>query len=402
MSEKKKLSPDAARNLKIIAGAGVVCLLIGGAVVTASVKKNEVSAGASSIPPVREETSATGPRILPEGYAKMVDDKHIEQAEAASKSGASYVPEPTGDFKAAPTALDFPAAPASVAAEKEAANGGLSLQQPGLSTQANYAPAYTPVAGYQNGTPQATMAAYQVEKMAQYSQLVSAWGSDSAFSDSKEVRAAFKDVPASASASSAGAPARADTEKLIMQAGQDCYAEIDMAINTDEPSKVFAIARSGKIKGATLIGDAIKNINDTVSINFTTISMPGRQAASIVAIAVDPLTGRGALTGDVNHKIIERFIIPMAAAAVGKYGELVSKQGSVVVPMAGGIPGMGGQNNIALTQNLNAQQLRTASIAEGTKIATSAMAAQAAIAKPATSLPNGVGIMVRFVSDLKM
>lgn len=178
-----------------------------------------------------------------------------------------------------------------------------------------------------------------------------------------------------------------------LQAGQTAMVEISTKINTDRPLVVFGNIVSGKLKGNVLIGAASRNEDDSVSVSFNKISTSGENGKTypIVAIALDPITGESGLTGDVNHKIMQRFILPMAAVAIGTYGQLIAQTNQTTTTTG----------NISVTQQNRVDTNRVVQASAGaaaTQAATQFNKGAAAV--PATTLPANLLIEVKFIEDV--
>jgi intracellular multiplication protein IcmE len=78
---------------------------------------------------------------------------------------------------------------------------------------------------------------------------------------------------------------------------------------------------SGKYAGAQVYAMGYKRISNSVDLTFTFMKWKSH-AYKITAKAVDPLTMRTALSGEVNNRYFSRIIIPAIAGGIGRTGQL--------------------------------------------------------------------------------
>jgi type IV secretory pathway VirB10-like protein len=189
-------------------------------------------------------------------------------------------------------------------------------------------------------------------------------------------------------------PVTESNDLMIIKTGEKIYVNIETAINTDEPSNVFGKVLSGQARGWTIIGKAVQNPNYTVSVTFETLALPSGTSVAIKAMAIDPNTGRTSVQGDVNHKILDRFIIPVIAGGLGTYGDIMGRQGttSTINPLTG--------TTGTVSSNMTTSQVRNAAIGGGVKNVTAVITAEAAKEKPSTSTDKNLGIEVVFLQEV--
>lgn len=194
-------------------------------------------------------------------------------------------------------------------------------------------------------------------------------------------------------------PQQADQEqaktasKMLVKSGEKVFVQIDTAINTDEPSPVSATIISGAATGYGLFGTSRHNPNNTVSIEFTRMTLPSGYSVPVAAYALDPKTGRTSVSGSVDYKIFERFVLPALAAGIGKYGEIIAQQGeqTITAPLAGAT---------TTTQSATRQQMRDAAIGAGIGQMTEVLSANAAAAKPAVTTDRNLGLEIVFMQEV--
>ncbi|MBJ7262844.1 MAG: conjugal transfer protein TraO [Burkholderiaceae bacterium] len=109
-------------------------------------------------------------------------------------------------------------------------------------------------------------------------------------------------------------------------------------IDTDENSVVSAYVPSGPYAGAEVFAMGYKRLNTTVDMTFTSMQWKGH-AYKITAKPVDLDTGRTALSGEVNNRYFERIILPAIAGGIGNTGQLFARANSetVITPQGGAV-----------------------------------------------------------------
>lgn len=203
-------------------------------------------------------------------------------------------------------------------------------------------------------------------------------------------------IPPTVAASSV-VQASAD-DVMVIKTGERVYVNIDTSINTDQSPELFGQILSGRARGWTLFGRATQNTDYTVGINFDTVSLPDGRSMPITAMAIDPETGGLSVSGNVNHKIFERFVIPVLAGGAGKYGDLMSQVGTTytpnsITPIIPGVPG-------TITNNMNMSQVRNAAIGGGVKNLADSLSTQSKGVKPSTTTKRNLGIEVIFLKEV--
>lgn len=188
----------------------------------------------------------------------------------------------------------------------------------------------------------------------------------------------------------------ATAKTLVMRAGESIYANINMSINTDEPSIVMANILGGKLSGGMIFGKAVLNSNDTVTITFDKISLPEKQQTSFSGVAIDPRTGRSSLTGTVNKKIFTRYVLPITSTIAGSYAQLLAKQSTQqTTTLATTL--MPGNTFTGLV--MTPQQTRDLMTAEAIKTLGGVITATSAAAKPVVTFPNDLNVEVKLTAD---
>lgn len=235
-------------------------------------------------------------------------------------------------------------------------------------------------------------------KMTRVIQIAEYLAKNDEFSPIKPSGSWIKDTPAPAASAPVSSPAETQTlakanEVMMIKSGEKVYVNIETAIDTDEPSKVLGQVLSGKARGWPIFGKATQNPNYTVSLTFDKIVLPNGKAVPIDAMAIDPNTGRTSVQGTVDHKIFDRFVLPMVAGGLGAYGDLMSKVGTTTT-VNGTIT--------TVSNNMDMAQVRNAAMGSGVKTVASNITSESAKAKPSTSTKMNLGIEVIFMQEVMM
>lgn len=370
MSEKKQFDPAAKRNLLII--GGVMALAVISSIIILG----------DDPPPAEQSQIQTGDRATteggtkPPGYDQMAAQEEAERAKQAAAAGESYIPSLAFDAQPASGAASSPSQPNDFDHQLPPPPSPADLDAARLSAQRD--------AQAQSVALSRKMAAWQaLNEELTFQPSVKGAEYKPATAPQQAVAVAAATV---ASQQTPSAPA-----KMLHQAGESLYAEIDMAIHTDEPSVVFAKVLSGKVRGATLFGAARLNPNNTVTIEFDKMSMPGKPQMSFRGVVVDSTTGRAALSGKTNLKIFSRYILPVLSSAAGKYSELLSKQGQTSTVVAGGV---------VTNSSMTSQQIRDATATAAIQQMAGAVAQNAADEKPSVELPDKLSVEVKLMQDI--
>lgn len=371
----KEIDPSAKRNLLIVVG------VIASAVVLSVV----VMSGDAPPPPSSQSYIPQGGAAVmesdgakPEGYDKLARQEEEERAKNAALNGQSYLPTLT--------------VPVSANSNNYGASG--SRNGDGLIDQK--------IASEQPAPPTKTPDQIRLEaqsnetrQQAIFSRKMAAWAALNEtlrYEPSVRGQEVLPSAAARPSQPPTGQPpvASAPTQ-ILMQAGDSLYASIDMSVNTDEPSVVFATVLSGKLKNSMLFGAARLNPNETITIEFDKISMPGKAQAAFRGVVIDSGTGRAALSGTVNRKIFTRYIMPIAASVAKTYGDLLAKQGQTSTIVAGGA---------VTSSTMTNQQISDAALASGITSVTGAIAENAQNSSASVELPNKLSVEVKLMQDV--
>ncbi|HET9646207.1 MAG TPA: conjugal transfer protein TraO [Burkholderiaceae bacterium] len=139
--------------------------------------------------------------------------------------------------------------------------------------------------------------------------------------------------------SPAGTPVKGHEDLLgeTIVSGYDLVpATLRTNIDTDESSVVEAYIPAGPYAGARLFAPGYKRMGNSVDMTFNAMSWRGR-TYKVTAKAVDEITMRSTLSGEVNNRYFSRILVPALARGLAKAGQLYEQSGTqaVVSPLGG-------------------------------------------------------------------
>jgi intracellular multiplication protein IcmE len=331
---------------------------------------------ASRTPTLPQVPSAPGGPAENENYVKITEKVNQENADRARASGASSVatltgvPRPTDAFAPPPAAKPPVVVPPVVPVQQPAAQGAQAAQP---------AP----------GRDEALMQAMQ----AQMRTLFTAWTPVKAHIVTADLPPAGQRATDSAADQAAkSAAAQAAKGVTFMPAGKISYARTITAVSSDQPgSPVLVEILDGPAKGGRAIGK-FERQDERLVVTFNKLSLPSGRTATIDAIAVSPDTAEASIASDVDHHIVTRFVLPIAASFIEGYGQSIARAGQTVVnsPFGGATTTYG-----ALSGR---QEIFTAAGTAGKTAA--GIITQAAPKGPTVSLSQGVAIGILFLSEV--
>lgn len=135
--------------------------------------------------------------------------------------------------------------------------------------------------------------------------------------------------------------------------------ELASPVDTYKTNYTSARIVAGKLAGALLTG-TVKVYEEGVQSHFTGMRFNG-QYYQIDAIALDERTSTDALEARVDRRYLERFVFPVAMAAVGAYSQAKAERGSTVIVSPNGSVGVE-------TPAPSSEQARNAGISAGIRI----------------------------------
>ncbi len=185
----------------------------------------------------------------------------------------------------------------------------------------------------------------------------------------------------------------AKTGPTVAKTGDIAAAYLIGPIDTDRPSKVLAKVGAGPLANAELIGEATR-ANEVVNVKFTRMSFMAK-TYEVDAQAVD-VNYSTAMEGDVNHKYLTRFGIPILVAMLTGYGQVLQNSANTVTVNPFG--GTTTQSN----PNPGNRQIIGAAVGQGAQAIGSQIASQAfqAAAQPQVIIPAETPIGILFLADV--
>lgn len=351
LSGKKRLDPGFKRNMIIIGGVAlaglvaVVLMMSVGRKNAGEVKPSSVNVGAGSGRVPNAE--------LPPAMEAMLLEKEGQESNEAAKRGKSYVPadpRPTQPVEQPPVA-------------------------PRVMGSAYAQDAYM---GQGQGDSVNRVEAYQRQREGLERQLegLIAVTSPGAVSVRQRVDSQDKQISqADARAGSAGTAATTaqrasdstgERGQPVIKGHYIAAAVLANKLDVPAGKPVYASAKiqAGPMAGAFLTGAATV-VNEGLELRFDKMSFQGK-FYQVNVTALDEQTAANALSGNVDRRVLQRWVMPVAMATVGKFFEAKSQTGTTIVNVGGGIQGP--------TQGIQApppseEQARAAGVSAGIAIA---------------------------------
>ena len=121
---------------------------------------------------------------------------------------------------------------------------------------------------------------------------------------------------------------------VLLPAAEIAYAQLLTEANSDIPGPIIAQIASGPLSGNRVIG-SFSVEKDLLVLNFETIIVNGESIA-INAIALDPTTTLPGMATEVNHRYLQRIVLPMAAAFVEGAASAIAESGTTTITIDSG------------------------------------------------------------------
>lgn len=304
---KKKLFKDGrSRTIFIVTGAVTVLAMGSGLMLSGKGAEQGLNSG---VAPVASVNSAPGGNTAPR-YQQYVKDENNDRAEEAEATGGSAIPTIfTG----------------STVDEEPFIVEDESPVTPAASTQQTQSPTQATQQTYQAPVPREPSKAMAAQMKA----LMGSWSRDieTASGNFQVVQKDVVDDVVITGDDGQGDSAPV-TEPPLYRAGSMISAVIDTELSSDYPGKVRATIVSGPLRGAYVIG-SFKRQQDTVLLEFSTLSLPSKGSQAVSMVAVDPHTGNSGIQSDVDYHTLYRYASLMGGVLVrslGVYGELTAQE----------------------------------------------------------------------------
>jgi hypothetical protein len=340
----RTVDPGFKRNMKIIGGFVVVVAVIVLFLVMTAGGSEKPSGGARVVSIDQGMSTGQAKGEIEQTPAMQAKLQQIQQAEAAEakKEGRSYVPtESIGRLEPVEPPAPPPTPSTMQVAQNNMQTGGMSQEQlqsirEGLRTQlAMIVPTQV-----QSGAPRQSLS-FRDERAAQ--------------SGPATTQPASPAATAGLSNQSAGPVIVPPLEIVAAKLANPITAIMG------KPSYASAIIMAGPLKGAFLTGTSTLNENETIETTFTTMRL-GNKGYKVDAIILDEQTADAGVKGDVDRRILQRYVLPVAVAAAQGYFTASAQTGSTVLAVSTGTAAIG-------QPPPTSEQARNAGIAAGLGIA---------------------------------
>lgn len=314
---------DVGRQGKVVVAAVIVGVAAVGYVAATwlasdTQKKSHVSA---------VQTTAPGtPTSESEHYAQVLDRYNKEKASTAEQTGSSYLSVLSSRANDVPEQGGTTAQPQPQTQE---------APSPTFPQQVSQVPAYQQPPAQQNWR-QDPQFAKQVEEHTQG--LMANWSTEP--HSIARVSTDAAEYGKSISVAEMGSQGRQAVGALpavkVIEDFALVPALLETDIDTDENSLVRAHFPSGPYAGADVYALGYRRLTNTVDMTFTFMKWKGR-SYKITAKAVDQVSMRTSLSGEVNNRYFSRIILPAIAMGIGRTGQLYEQANAqnIITPQGG-------------------------------------------------------------------
>lgn len=194
-------------------------------------------------------------------------------------------------------------------------------------------------------------------------------------------------------AASEGRAATSRQGRLLMPAGRGLYAHTVLAVNSETGGPIVLQADSGPLAGARLIGSfSMAGQSNRLVVRVDRVQFQGRSIQA-EAIVVAPDTMETAVATSVDQRVLERFVLPGAAAFIAGIGQAVATTSNSYTQLGA----LGGASVIT---RLNPEQ----QLAVGAGVAAQQVGRalqQAAPRGPTIHLAANAPVGIMFLNDLR-
>ena len=317
----RKVDPSFARNMKIILGILIVAV-VAVVFIVISFRSNTKSQTAVDLNAANMGTSQKVKMEQTPAMQDMLLKKQEEEVRDAKLNGQGiYIPkEAIGKTEQVPAPVANPVPLSNVQALPVAAvlppDPMDAMRREGLKRQLD---AMFPIAAGANGTLRQNLADANSAAVPGASDVTSR-----------------QTLAGAAGAASAKSPGVSNGRKIIT-ALEIIPGVMANPINVGQGKTAFASARitAGKFTGAYLVGIATLTDEETIDTNFSVMRF-GEKSYKISAKVLDEATADAGLHGQIDRRILERYVLPMTMGVVQGYVTAKSQAGSQVVIGVGG------------------------------------------------------------------
>ena len=184
-----------------------------------------------------------------------------------------------------------------------------------------------------------------------------------------------------------------------IKVGDILFAVVDTSVNSDEPGPLLATITNGTLKGSKLIGSfsAGSSNAEKLTVNFNALSVPWlTKTVSVSAYAIDPNTGRTALSSSTNHHYVERYGALFASTFLEGFGNAFQSADTTIT-----IGGTGVATNTTVENGIDRSLTDNAVIALATVGKAWGQQAQKNMNIPTTiQIYSGTPVAVLFLQDV--
>lgn len=355
----RRLDPGFSRNLKIIAGTLVVAIVavaalvmrLGGQEIKAA-PRSDVSLGTPAGQMVSSE--------LTPDMRKRLDAKQKEESSTAAQRNQSYIPpdlpsvtSPVTAVGPAPGESSFSHAGAPVNQYARTLSEEDQRRREGLNRQ------MAVLVGEESSVNGGVRQTIRAQDEGQASRQAVAGVGPLAAGPAGVLAPTAAGSVANATSGTTGSTQAA---KVLVPGLDIAAGELASSLRVPANASTFASARvtSGPAAGAYMIGTA-KVVDEGLEIAFTQMRL-GDKVYKVDAIVLDETTAANALAGDVDRRLLQRYVMPVALAAAQGFAAAKALTGSTVVTV--GLTGSGIE-----TPPPTSEQARAAGIAAGLQVA---------------------------------
>jgi hypothetical protein len=335
---KKSFDPGFKRNMTIVGG------VFGAAVVLVLVLFLKPSGSRAGTAPRSDVTLGTGQtqqvdNMTPEMKLKL-DEKQRQESTAAQKAGQTYIPpDPTGVTT-----------PVNVQPQPSPGPSSLSVGTAAVTTH---------VSGFD-----AESDTRRREGLMRQMAMLTEGGSSGEVRQRIQAENREGSVARVATSSAGSAPASGSStqQKRILVPGLSiAAAELSSDIKVPAGGQGFASARihSGPAAGGFLVGTA-KVTDESLEISFTQMRL-GDTLYRVDAIVLDETTANNAIDGNVDRRLLQRYVLPITLAMAQGFFQAKAQTGSTVVSLNNTTAGVA-------TPAPSTEQARSAGISTGLQL----------------------------------
>jgi hypothetical protein len=314
--KKQEIDPNFLRNIKVI-GAVVAVALVAVVVVVFSLRSQSENLAAVNVTAAQSGPAQANNAQQTPAMQDMLKERQAMEANSAAEQGKTYIPKeaigtvepvavPTQEVGPGPSAIQATAIPLQ--------NDPVDIQRrEGLKRQLGV---LFPTSVTTSGGSRQSIEPLKQEEVA-------------ASSGSSGARQSV--------AGSAGASTNEAAKPVLITALEIHAGEMANPINVGQGKTAFASARitAGKFEGAYLIGTSTLDDEEAIDTRFTSMRF-GNKSYKIDAIVLDEQTAAAGLRGEIDRRILQRYVLPMTLGVLEGYVSAKAQTGNTLVIGAGG------------------------------------------------------------------